>query len=69
MVAPRSNNLRPVEKYHYDIRRRTVAKLHLQRDFLQFLSPYYDNAGLKYSKKHLCKTIKSISAIIWFAEF
>lgn len=23
MVAPRSNNLRPVEKYHYDIFHRT----------------------------------------------
>ena len=28
MVAPRSNNLRPVEKYHYDIFHRNRAKLH-----------------------------------------
>ena len=57
MVAPRSNNLRPVEKYHYDIFHRTGAKLHWQRHSLQFLSPYYDNAGRKYSEKNLCKTI------------
>lgn len=69
MVAPRSNNLRPVEKYHYDIFHRTRAKLHWQRHFLQFLSPYYDNAGLKYSEKHLCKTIKPKNTILWFTEY
>lgn len=36
MVAPRSNNLRPVEKYRYDIRRRTVAKLDCQRHVSNF---------------------------------
>lgn len=36
MVAPRSNNLRPVEKYHYDIFHRTGAKLHWQRHVSNF---------------------------------
>ena len=36
MVAPRSNNLRPAEKYRYDIRRRTGAKLHWQRHVSNF---------------------------------
>lgn len=36
MVAPRSNNLQPVERYRYDIRRRTGAKLHWQRHVSNF---------------------------------
>lgn len=36
MVAPRSNNLRPVERYRYDIRRRTGTKLHWQRHVSNF---------------------------------
>lgn len=36
MVAPRSNNLRPVERYHYDIFHRTGAKLHWQRHVSNF---------------------------------
>lgn len=33
------------------------SKITLTKTCLQFLSPYYDNAGRKYSEKHLCKTI------------
>ena len=45
------------------------SKITLQRHFLKFLSPYYDNAGRKYLEKHLCKTITSINIFLWFTEY